>query len=485
MSRASTSNEFRWDSQRHRTAITRAALSVPARQAVTDGVLVLEQSVLDYGAGRGLDVKRLKTMGYAARSWDPYFDNATEALNPADVVLLLYVLNVIEDPVERRTTLRNAWSLAERVLVVSGRLTWDARRVSGEDLADGVLTSRGTFQHLYTTEELRRFVEDVTGARCFVAAPGIVYAFRSDGDRMGLIARRALPAVDWSDSQTAGEALGQVVAFLESRGRAPVFEELPPRYLSLLAQMPWSQMQRQARLAARPELIAEGAKRSTLDTLLFLGIEVFNGRSSLSSLPLAVQENIRRFFDSYREACARADRLLLKLRDDTYLRGAMRNSVGKLTPTALYVHRDAVDRMPVVLRLYEHCASVAAGRPAAFDLIKLTHEGRAVSWLGYPQFDRDPHPRTAWSYQVDLKSLNTSFTSFEGRANRPLLHRKEEFLAPDDPRVAKFARLTASERRAGLYRNPHLIGTESGWQAELQRCGVTLRGHRLVRQVGS
>jgi DNA phosphorothioation-associated putative methyltransferase len=159
----------------------------------------------------------------------------------------------------------------------------------------------------------------------------------------------------------------------------------------------------------------------------------------------------------------------------------MRNSVGKLTPSALYVHRDAINQMPVVLRLYEHCASVAAGRPAAFDIVKLAHEGRGVSWLGYPDFDWDPHPRTAWSYQVDLRTLDTSFTSYEGRVNRPLLHRKEEFLHPDDPRVPKFSRLTAAERRAGLYRNPQLIGTEDGWQGELDRCGVALRGHRLIR----
>lgn len=470
-----------WRSARQRTAISRAALSLPARQALADGVLARGRPILDYGAGRGLDVRRLTGMGFQALAWDPYFDHGTMRVEPSSVVMLLYVLNVIERASERATTLKAAWDLTKGTLVVSARLTWDARRVTGEDLEDGVLTSRGTFQHLYTTEELRTFVQEVTGARCFVAAPGVVYAFREDSDRMGVIARRSMPAVDWATSQTAAEALSAVVGFLESYGRTPAFEELPDDYVDLLATLPWSQVQRHARSAARPELMEAGAKRSTLDTLLFLGIEVFNGRSSRSALPLTLQENVRRFFTSYREACARADRLLLKLRDDAYLRGAMRNSVGKMTPSALYVHRDAVEQMPIVLRLYEHCGSVAAGRPTQFDLVKVAHEGRSVSWLGYPDFDRDPHPRTAWSYQVDLRTLNTSFTSYEGRENRPLLHRKEEFLLADDPRVAKFARLTASERRAGLYRNSHLIGTEVGWQAELVRCGVELRGHRLVR----
>jgi hypothetical protein len=56
-------------------------------------------------------------------------------------------------------------------------------------------------------------------------------------------------------------------------------------------------------------------------------------------------------------------------------------------------------------------------------------------------------------------------------------------LAPDDSDVAKYRRLTEAEVRAGLYEQPHLIGTEKGWEAELARCGRQLRGHRLVRGV--
>src|SRR3712207_5671814 len=107
----------------------------------------------------------------------------------------------------------------------------------------------------------------------------------------------------------------------------------------------------------------------------------------------------------------------------------MRNSVGKLTPTALYVHRRAVNRMPVVLRLYEHCGAVAAGRPEEWDILKLNHSGRQVAWSSYPTFDVEPHPRLAWSYAVSMSSLEASLTSYEERDNRPLLHRKEEFLA--------------------------------------------------------
>jgi hypothetical protein len=62
-----------------------------------------------------------------------------------------------------------------------------------------------------------------------------------------------------------------------------------------------------------------------------------------------------------------------------------------------------------------------------------------------------------------------------------VLHRKEAFLLPDDPRRSKFARLTTQEERAGLLDETASIGTRAGWAERLRERGYTLRGHRLVR----
>ncbi|WP_329092383.1 DNA phosphorothioation-associated putative methyltransferase [Streptosporangium sp. NBC_01469] len=471
-----------WQSERRLTAIGRTGLSVPARQAVIDQQIIPGSSVLDYGCGRGADVEALTSMDIAASGWDPYY-HPNGRLEAADVVLLTYVLNIIEDPQERRRTLLRAWELAEQSLVVSTRLTWERSKVKGAEFGDGVLTSRRTFQHLFGASELRGYVEDVTGVRCVSAAPGIVYAFKRDEARLSYLARRIAPDIAWLASDDAASAIASVIDHSEQRGRIPRLEEMPGQMAELLAHLSISELQRLVRSSADSAKIAEGAKRSTLTTLLFLALELFNGRGPFSCLPLSVQLDVRAFFSSYKEACQRADRILLKLRDDSYVRGAMQASkVGKLTPTALYVHRRAIDLMPIVLRLYEHCAAIAAGRPSEWSVLKLRHQGRAVSWLDYPEFDSDPHPRLKSSYVVDLATLKTSFISYDQSANRPLLHRKHEFLASDDPNVPKYERLTQSEIKAGLYKNPHLIGTEDGWEAELVRCERALRGHRLIRR---
>jgi DNA phosphorothioation-associated putative methyltransferase len=469
-----------WNSRRQRTAIGRRDISMPARQALRDELIVAGLTVLDYGSGRGQDVDRLRRLGISVTGWDPYYSPG-QPPECNDVVLLTYVLNVIEDPEERCQVLRDAWSRAGRVLVVSSRLSWDSGRLRGEIAGDGVISSIGTFQHLFTPSELRSLVNKVTQSQAVQATPGVVYAFKKTSDRLAYLARRTLGIFEWSAAADYGSALASVVHFVETVGRMPSFEELPAEHLATLSRHSMNELSRVVLRAASQERMQEGAKRSTLDALLYLAMDLFNGRAAFSDLPLKIQVDIRRFIGSYRTASQRADRLLLKLRDDQYLRGAMRNSVGKLTPTALYIHVRALDRAPIILRLYEHCGAVAAGRVPQATLVKLHHDRRAVAWLGYPDFESDPHPRTAWSYQVKFPDFETSFTDFSGRANRPLLHRKEEFLSPDDPLAAKFSRLTQAEVRAGLYRNPHLIGTEDGWAAELERCGVLLKGHRLVR----
>ena len=63
-----------------------------------------------------------------------------------------YVLNVIEDIQERTQTLRAAWQLCRRVLVVAARIAVGDGGHFGAAYGDGVLTRLGTFHKLYTDD---------------------------------------------------------------------------------------------------------------------------------------------------------------------------------------------------------------------------------------------------------------------------------------------------------------------------------------------
>jgi len=316
---------------------------MPVRQALCDEVIRTGVSVLDYGCGRGQDTSRLQQMGLDAVGWDPYYA-ADTPLVKRQAVLLNYVLNVIEDAGERRTTLKAAWALAERVLIVSTRLTWERNGVKGESVGDGILSGRNTFQHFFSPAELRRTVEEETGTKCVSPAPGVVYAFRHDSDRFAYLARGTIAGFEWANSQDYASAVAELISFTEKRGRPPLFEEIPPTVLPQLGKVSRRSILEVINKGAAPEKVAAGLRKTTLETLLYLGTSIFNGRAALKGLPIGVQADIKHCFNGYREACARADRLLAKIRDDTYIRGAMQNSPGKMTATALYVHKRAVAR---------------------------------------------------------------------------------------------------------------------------------------------
>jgi len=93
-----------------RTAIARKGPSLPLRWLLKDRLISREDTVLDYGCGKGADVTALRAKRIKAVGWDPYHrPDIHPRLN--DVVLCTYVLNVL-DGVERHRVL---WGICERL----------------------------------------------------------------------------------------------------------------------------------------------------------------------------------------------------------------------------------------------------------------------------------------------------------------------------------------------------------------------------------
>jgi DNA phosphorothioation-associated putative methyltransferase len=467
---------------RHRTAMHRQALSVPAQRALLDGLLA--GGALDYGCGRGGDVRRLLAAGVAARGWDPHYRPEPEP-EPAPAVLCSYVLNVIDDPAERLATLQAAWGLAQDVLVLAVRTDREARRVSGTPEADGLITSRGTFQALLPARGLVEWVEQALGRRPVPAGTGLMYVFRSDAARAAHLSDRFARGRGpvRCDPQKAADTLAGIAGWLADRGRPPTAEE--DRGGCRAARSDFGGTGRAAAAAVAAGLVDErsraGAERRAKDDLIvLLALDAFHGRTRASDLPPSSRADATAFYGSFGEASRQAQRLLVFLsRRDLMAKAARASRIGKLTPTALYVHTSATAHLSAPLRAYAACAELVAGRPQEANLVKLHHDRAAVSFLSYPEFDEDAHPLLASSLLVDLATRTADWTDYSGRTNRPLLHRKEEFVGPDHPARERWARLTAREAKAGLYRDPPSIGTADGWQRALDAAGAAVRGHRL------
>jgi len=472
---------------RYKTAISRTDFSRPVRIALADGLIHDGVSVFDYGCGRGDDLQYLNLRGIPSKGWDPVH-RREEEVAPAQIVNLGYVVNVIEDPEERLQCLTRAWALVERALIVSARLISETPELASvAEYGDGFVTSIPTFQKFYEQSELKDWIEGHLPEPAVAAGPGVFYVFRDVADRMAFLASRHrrhrhafLPLVE-STLDDHKELLRPLVEFFEERGRSPAEDELPggseirERFGSL--KRAFRLVQRAHDVEARKRVVAARGE----DLLIFLALSRFDGRPRFGRLPLPVRRDIRAIFSSYRRACEEADVALLAVGDmERVLRAARGSSVGKLTPSAIYVHESALEGLPPLLRLYEGCARGYIGRVDGANLVKLHTSDPMVSYLSYPAFESDPHPALASSMTVHLQTFRVRERDYTPSQNPPILHRKEKFIASDHPLHAKFARLTRQEESKGLYEAPAHIGTRRGWEDLLVREGLVLRGHRLI-----
>lgn len=476
--------------QRHKTAIRRSDISRPIRLALADGLLGRTTTFFDYGCGHGEDISRLTQMGIEASGWDPMHCAETKR-QPADVVNLGYVVNVIEDPAERVSVLKDAWSLTRKLLIVSARLSIEAKNgVSSSPYSDGYVTCRGTFQKFYEQRELGDWINEVLGLQSAAVAPGIFYVFQDNDLRQSFAASRyrrttVIPRQKFSHLifEQNQDLFDPLIGFLAKRGRIPEDSEIEigsairekvgslKRAFAIIRQVTGTEQWDRIR------------EERSQDLLVYLALSRFGGRPRLSELPDDLQLDVRAFFGTYRQASELADKLLFSAGAADIIREACRTSpIGKHLPDALYVHSTALSSLAPVLRVYEGCARAYIGVVEGANVIKLNIGKPQIAYLHYPDFDRNAHPSLAGSLVVPLNTFHIQYRDYTESKNPFVLHRKETLVSPDYPHRAKFERLTKKEERYGLYEHPELIGTKTGWEEILKTKELIQTGHRLVRR---
>ena len=153
----------------HPTAIARKKLSMPMRTVVEKNIINKDDWILDYGCGRGDDVKHLREQGYdCTRGYEPNMPDPDFIIDKEEeylpkfkfnMVTLIYVLNAIEGIEKRKEILRRAFYLSDKHILIAVR----TEKINGVPYKDGVRTKRKTFQKRYTTEELLVFIQSALG----------------------------------------------------------------------------------------------------------------------------------------------------------------------------------------------------------------------------------------------------------------------------------------------------------------------------------
>ncbi|MGB3531933.1 MAG: DNA phosphorothioation-associated putative methyltransferase [Microcoleaceae cyanobacterium] len=217
---------------------------------------------------------------------------------------------------------------------------------------------------------------------------------------------------------------------------------------------------------------------------------------ALSNAFIPFQSPLKQAFGTYNYACQNVNQLLISLNKvDTIARICQQSSIGKKLPTALYVHVSALTQLNPLLRLAEHWGRYALPANYETTLVKFHTNQLLVSYLYYPDFDRDPHPVLYSSIQVNLPKGSIRKNNYSLSDNPPILHRKETFVSSNYPQYQTFLQLTKREEELGLleYKNDNdqthssenerlyrTIGSYKGWQQHLEKNGVEIRGHQVI-----
>ncbi|MBD1915356.1 MULTISPECIES: DNA phosphorothioation-associated putative methyltransferase [Cyanophyceae] len=476
--------------QRHKAAIARVTASKPVRLAAEAGLFPADTTYFDYGCGHGADIEYIHRLGLTSSGWDPHFrPNIPHA--SADVVNLGYVINVIEDTAERREALINAWGLAQKVLIVAAQVLIDDRTRGVIAYGDGIITSRNTFQKYYEQEELKAYIDQVLGVDAIPIALGIYFVFRDEAQAEAFRASRfrsraTAPRICLrvSKFEEYRDQLQPLMDFYTDRGRLPSVEELGSDTLEPL-QDTFGSIRRaftvvlQATDAGEWDAIADKRRN---DLLVYLALSHFGHRSKFKDLSPSVQADIKALFGSYQQACTAADLMLMTLGRTEMIEQRCRQSpLGQQRPNSLWVHVSALDQLDPLLRLYEGCASRTIGRPEEATVVKFHVQKPQITYLAFPNFDKEPHPALKASMAIALQDLYVRYRDYDPD-NPPLLHQKDQTLASEYPSYAKFAKLSQQEQKWGLLDDVKAIFDRRGWEKCLLENGAELRGHRVVRR---
>jgi DNA phosphorothioation-associated putative methyltransferase len=474
---------------RHKAAMVRRDLSKPVRLALEAELFEPQTSFFDYGCGHGSDLHYLRQKGYQSDGWDPHYQPDT-LFCTADIVNLGYIVNVIEDPAERRQVLINAWNLTQKVLIVSAQVLIEDSSRGIIAYSDGIITRRNTFQKYYEQQELKAYIDQVLGVDAIPVALGIYFVFRDKIQAQSFRAshfrsRAVTPRVRLTvqSFETHRSLLQPLMDFYTERGRLPSQSEAQPLDLTAL-QTEFGGLRRAFQLVLKATNVSEWdaiADKRRQDILVYLALSHFDRRPRFRDLSGILQNDIKGLFGSHQQACAAADLMLISLGKPGFIATCCQHSaIGRLTTSSLWVHISALEELDPMLRLYEGCASRTIGRMSEATLIKFHIHQPKISYLFYPDFDPDPHPRLHTSMQIDLRDLQVSYRDYNSDTDCPILHWKESYVTPSYPHREKFAKLTRQEEAWGLLDNPQAISTQKGWQCCLAKNCAELKGHRLV-----
>ncbi len=444
---------------RHLTALSRSNLSAPMQCLARHGFLDGISTVFDYGCGKGDDIRNLTANAIPVSGWDPHYA-ADQPKQPADIVNLGFVINVIESYQERLEALRGAYSLTRQVLVVSAMLV-NQNAFRGQVFNDGVITQRNTFQKYFTQTELKDFLSDTLETDAIPVAPGIFFIFKDqDAEQRFLLNRQrshrnvlrlshrssnpALPKLSRNEKKYLNfrhliDPLWQQTLEL---GRLPEKTEIA-QLIELIQSFGTVNKALGFMLDHYDEAILEQARQSRIgDLLTYFALQTFSKRRPYKHLETILQKDIKAFFGDYKNAMATAQSVLFQISKAELIASACQQAteqgLGYLDEDdALHLHTSMVERLPALLRIYIGCATILYGDIEQTDLIKIHSQSGKLSLMRYDDFQNQPLPRLLERVKINLREQTFDLYQYGEEYEPTYLYFKSRYINEEFPHYAE------------------------------------------------
>lgn len=397
--------------QRHLTAINRDRLSAPFQKLAKYGYLNGDYSIQDYGCGLGDDVRELEANGLDINAWDPVHKPEGQKVQ-SDIVNLGFVLNVIEDYSEREQTLKQAYALCDKLLLVSVMLINATVFEQFKPYKDGVITKRNTFQKYYSQAQIREFIEQTLNASTVPFGQGIIAVFKCP-----ILLEQHHLELQFNNHEWQHITKRPIVKKLAERVKQSVFEKHTELFEAF-----WQHCLHYGRIPANDEFELSTQLRAVIsshnkafelaqsqfeikefeqavlkrkhDLLVYFALSLFGKRPAKSHLPNRLQRDIKTHFESLNDAFAKAKELLFSISSPEKIAVACETvfkslRIGGFNHSHSYIlPKHYLSQLPAILRVYIGCATQLYGDIDDIDLIKIHMRSGKVTLLKYDDYNK-------------------------------------------------------------------------------------------------
>lgn len=451
--------------ERHRTALTRYALSKPMQLLAKHDFLEGKHTIFDYGCGKGSDVDILRQNNLTANGWDPHFcpDNPKHT---ADIVNIGFVINVIEDKTERMESVLGAYQLCTQFLCAAVMLGEQSLE-RGRLFRDGVLTSRNTFQRYYSQEEFREYLRYVLDEDPVAVGPGVFFVFKDKYAEQAFLEHR------YRNRATANRLINQIPKQPKApKATRPTKTEKEQAFYQQHADLldalwlNWLELGRPpqedefSQVAAVKDLFGtwqrglnflqrfHGTETLTFafenrreDLTVYFAMRRFDQQRVYRHLPESLKRDVKAFFTSYPLAQTEGERLLFSAGNPALIRQmchqAATSGYGYLDAEgSLTFHTSQVVLLPPILRVYIGCATQVFGDVTSADLLKIHAESGKLSLMKYDDFEELALPRLLERIKISLVNQRFEYYKYGETYAPTYLYLKARFLTPDYPHYA-------------------------------------------------